>query len=252
MTRSVLNNKGMTLVELLVAAVLLSLVLIGVYRIQRDVSKKADRESNKAVLHKDITTAAQLMEKDIRSAGYGIPGNGIGITEQSGNDQLAILVNPDKKKVTVASDVNATDTRIVLESSSGVNGGDWVDLYSGTDHQVVKVLELRKGLADTLVLDGSAGLDVAAGSYIGRAEQMRYFIGDDGGLYKNKKGKNVLLSENINTLDCAAFDKDGTELGGSLSYAVSVRFTLSGSVGEGKAAYQSQENTQVYMRNAGN
>lgn len=246
------SKKGITLVELLVAMVLVSLVLVGVFRLQRDISMKGDRETNKALLHKDITTAAQMIEKDIRSAGYGIPGNGVGISSQSGNDQLSILVNLDKKQAEVASQVDATHTRIAVVSPSGIVGGDWIDLYSGANHNVVKVLEVKRGVADTLVLNGSAGVDVAAGSTVGHAEEMRYYIGDEGGLYKLKKGNGVLISSNIIELDFAAFDQDGVELSGDLTDAVSVRFNIKGRVGEGKAAYESQETTQVFLRNSGN
>ncbi|MFP4013141.1 MAG: PilW family protein [Chitinispirillaceae bacterium] len=246
------GEKGITLVELLVAMVLVSLVLVGIFRLQRDISMKGDRESNKAVLHKDITTAAQMLEKDIRSAGYGIPGNGVSISEQSGNDRLSILVNLDQKKATLTSEVKASDTRIAVAAESGIVGGDWIDLYSGANHSVVKVLEVKKGVVDTLVLNGSAGVDVAAGSTLGHAEEMGYFIGDGGGLYKMKKGRDILISGNMVELNFAAFDNDGVELSGDLTDAVSVRFIIKGRVGKGKAAYESEETTQVFLRNSGN
>ncbi len=245
------NQGGVTIVELVVTLLIASLVIIGVYEIQQDVSVKADRESNKALLQKDITTAAQLIEKDIRSAGFGVPGNGIALTnDSSGNSQLQILVNFDNAKARLTSAIAAASTKVPVVKPSGVVAGMWVCVPSGSSYNFVKVIEKKTGTADTLVLQNSAGAALPSGTVLGCARGMKYYTAN-GSLFKENNSSISPVCGNITKLQFAAIDSSGAVLAGPVTSAVSIRVTLGGSVGKGKAIYSTEETTQVYIRNAG-
>ncbi|MDH3285086.1 MAG: prepilin-type N-terminal cleavage/methylation domain-containing protein [Acidobacteriota bacterium] len=67
------NEKGFSLVELLVAAAIMSMVMLAVlavYSQARQIAVRTDAEAN---VHGNLRLALEMLEHDLRMAGYGVP-----------------------------------------------------------------------------------------------------------------------------------------------------------------------------------
>lgn len=66
------NNKGLTLVELMVTVAILSIVLAGVYTVYINTSKHSLREYRVAESEMELEITKNFIERDIAMAGYGL------------------------------------------------------------------------------------------------------------------------------------------------------------------------------------
>ncbi|MBN1306809.1 MAG: hypothetical protein JXA18_02755, partial [Chitinispirillaceae bacterium] len=82
------NPFGATLLELMMALFIGWLVIAGTYRAYRYFTVSSTREKQKAELQRDIITVSNIIERDIRMAGCGLPGNGVSthlVDEENGH-----------------------------------------------------------------------------------------------------------------------------------------------------------------------
>ena len=69
-TRSVFNNRGLTLIELLIAFVIGAIVIAGIYRVFVAQSKAYIVQDQVVEVQQNIRVATEVLMKDLRMAGY--------------------------------------------------------------------------------------------------------------------------------------------------------------------------------------
>ena len=87
-------KNGYTFVELLVVLVLGGILLTGIIASFTWLMNSSSTQRNIAGLQADILTVSKMIEQDVRSAGYGVPGNGIAyLSADTSSQYIIILVN---------------------------------------------------------------------------------------------------------------------------------------------------------------
>lgn len=143
-----IKNKGFTLIEILVSLAILGIVLAGIYSVYTMQHKSYIVQEQVANMQQNERIALQMITRDIRMAGLGLPAPELGINDFGdgvgfdGSDTITIayyVFNPDNSNggrtqingdtgdITPPSSVN-----LPVDSTTGFAAGDWV-LINSTD-----------------------------------------------------------------------------------------------------------------------
>src|SRR4030043_381691 len=98
------NQSGMTVMDLITGMVVGSMVITGAFQMQAAFIKNNVSVKSESILYENLARANQILEKDIRMAGYNLPGNGM-IPDLSVTDEnvLRIYINENNLHTTLAA-----------------------------------------------------------------------------------------------------------------------------------------------------
>jgi len=119
------SNKGITLIEVLVATVVAGIVATIAFRAFARFSAQSAEQQRIAVTQDRLTRLTQLLEKDIRMAGYGLPGNGLHVWDNTtGSDSVAFYTAEATYTTQLAlATSSGGDTICVDDDGAGAVGG---------------------------------------------------------------------------------------------------------------------------------
>ncbi len=244
------ETSGMTLVEMAVGMFVASLVISGAYKLQSNITRSVERERDKSILLSEILNTGRLIERDIRSTGYGLPGNGLLRVIVDGNEELFLFTNSINVTAAITAQVNTGAHLLQLSDAQGFNVGDWVCIKNGdqvTYHTVHNV-----NIDDNRIhLENGVGSSIQAGAQIHRAESRRYFVDPlEAVLYRESNGSVMRISDRINTLNLSPRGNAGSDMMLTPQNAQSIHVTLGGMVRSGGNEQLYSETTEINIRNA--
>ncbi|KMQ50107.1 hypothetical protein CHISP_2967 [Chitinispirillum alkaliphilum] len=248
--RTLRSKNGMTMVEMAVGMFVASIVITGAYKLQADVSRSLEREREKSFLTNEILNVSRLVERDIRSVGYGLPGNGLAIfADEQDEFVLRMFSNTENMSTRLTSQVNSGSSTIMVENAEEFSEGEWICIDLGglvEYHQISTVT-----LPSTINLE--TGLNVAAvsGSTVFPAQSRRYYIKQNRGLYREARGVSIRISDRIDIFDLVALEFSGQDVIDNVDQARLINLTLGGTVVRGGRESVFAETTEVNIRNAG-
>lgn len=249
------TRSGLTLLELVVAMSLSTVIISGAYKAHISFSKAASRENDKAVLQRDLMSACDMIEKDIRMAGLGLPGNGVDLQlSDTISDELTIFVNKVHLRTTLYSNALYTDTKILVNRPGTASWGKWVCLESGNIvfKEISRVGLSLSGNPDTIYL--AAPLNAGPfpqNSFVYSADRISYFIENKAEkvLCRRFNGRDSEISTVIDSFSIVPKDNNGVSLSSGAEAKV-LGVVIGGYIGQGNNLVFLAESTEVNIRNA--
>ena len=249
------NIRGTSLVELSIAMLVGSLVISAAFQTHRYISRSADRENTKALLQRDICTISQFIEKDIRMAGLGLPGNGIEpqIVANT-NHELSIYMNEKGKVSTLSGSASSNDLSLLIQDASGMNANGWICVSGAAGTIYKEILGIGNSATgpDTIYLGeqlgaGPFGID----SKVYFAKRIHYSVVNfpETGFLRRVNGLETSLSAIIDSVKITLRDSLGNIVNNSPASAAFLSVMFGGKVGSGNNTSFLAESTEVNIRN---
>ncbi len=247
---------GLTALELTIAVTLGAVVISAAYKAQISFSKAASRENDKALLQRDLMHVCDILERDIRMAGLGLPGNGIEpVLSDTASDKLVIFINKDNIRRNLTADISVTDAKILVNNTGSLKWGGWVCLEGSTIvfKEISRIGECFGTNPDTIYLNGpiNAGPFTVATTVAHSADRIVYCIknGTENNLIRGLNKKDVMISTNIDSLSIIPKTNNGIPLSSGNNARV-ITAILGGYIGKGANRNFIAESTEVNIRNS--
>ncbi len=249
---------GATLIELMVAMFIGSLVVMGAYQAYNYVTKSTARENEKALIQKDIVTITERLGKDIRMAGNGLPGNGIRValyTDKS--DTLELFYNNELTGAKPAANILYDDVKLFAANCVGAKADGYICIAGRSVdtiyRQISRVGNNASGV-DTIHLDGKVGagtflIDSTMLHYCDRIAYEIQTVDGEGTLVLSKNAMGVPLGSKIDTMNITPKNKAGTVLTGGFENTSLIEVLVGGYIGKGANRNMLSETMQVGIRN---
>lgn len=199
-------HAGFTLIEVLSALVILSIATVAAYATFRSQHASFTAQSRAAEAQQNLRDALEMVSRDIRLAGYGIPGevnlpagmlasgdnairNVVPLNRSTGPDDLVVLYAYDMdsgiplSRLTAA--MAAPGNVIRVDSVSRFAENDYIIISNGTSADLFQINgnpgggilpHGNNGVNDPILHDAS--LPYVAGDTVSKARFVRYFIDD--------------------------------------------------------------------------
>lgn len=150
------NKNGYTLVELLVVALITSIILTGTLKVYVYLTRNNSALKTSLQVQQDLNLACRFIEKDIQMAGYKVPGNGI-VSNTSVSEDQKIHIFSNKKGIStdLSFDVYKGDKILKVNEAIGADKSMWICLSSenNTVYYPIKNIKLSSSKPDTVILD---------------------------------------------------------------------------------------------------
>jgi prepilin-type N-terminal cleavage/methylation domain-containing protein len=209
------TRSGVTLIELIIGLTIGSLVVAGMYQSYIRFTRGNLTERQSLEIQNHIAAASGVIEKDIRMAGYRLPGNGLGAIITTGpNCALRLFTNDLERQSALAGDAPAGNTIVRVLDGAGVEAGQWICL-SGADTVFYPIERVCSAThEDTIYLaDTALTADWPLGeTAVYFARSIRYgvetYLGEQW-LVRATHDKTTALSPLITRFAAAALDENG-------------------------------------------
>jgi prepilin-type N-terminal cleavage/methylation domain-containing protein len=247
------GKQGVTLVELLIAIVISSLVVIGTARVYGAFVKQNAVQRKVASLNSEMVSAIHALEKDTRMAGYGLPGNGLQMSIAGSDDTVWAFSNePGRAKALLAVGATAGDSFAIVAPSSDYSVGSWVLLKSGSTllYRNIKRIE-SSGSNKKLVFTKTLGAAFTAGSEVYYADGVQYYLKKTPptALCRIENGDTLTLGTVIDSFAVAAQDSIDGSLSSQFEKTRSLIISVGGNPGTSSKPMRSRETIRVNIRN---
>lgn len=216
MNRSVFKKKnGLTLIELLIALVLSSILIAGLYQIFISQQKTYMVQDQVADMQQNIRVAIDQMTREIRMAGYGgdmlaIFGNINGFTSiiTPADDSITILLADQVGVLKQNAIKNTNQLKVTNASIFNTDKKKYLCLNGLNNYLIQSVI------TDTITLTTSLTEDHLINEPVYIIKAITYSLGVSGGktvLRRNENtgGGSQPLAENIESLQFSYFDANG-------------------------------------------
>ena len=247
---------GTTLMELTVAIFITSVVVTGVYRIYRFVTISTDREKQKAELQQQIITVSNLIERDIRMAGCGLPGNGVSThLVDTTNYHLSCYSNELRRQTTLSVGASSSDTRVIVADGTGFSTNGYVCLAEDgrdTVYRKINAIGIEGSGFDTLYLSMSIyHCNFTTGATVYPATKVSYWVttGSPKQIKRYRNNIPIKIGTKLDSILVVLKNAAGNPVGASVDDAAMVTVVVGGHVGTGGNRVFMAESTEVNIRN---
>lgn len=227
-------DKGVTLVELIVAITVTTLLAIFAFQLYGNFIKSNVSMKAESVLNEHLARASQILEKDIRMAGYNLPGNGLVVDISTPNNHvLHTLTRLSTTQTTLGQNVAATSTTIFVQDDLGVVVGQWVCLYDGSiiEYREIAHVGHNPGGDDTItVYNGLSNSWVTATAKVYFARCYTYSLETNGtttSLVRRTHDHLYSISSDIEAINIIPKDQNGAAIASNFLNVRSVSVQLS-------------------------
>jgi hypothetical protein len=248
-------SKGTTLLELSIAMLVGSLVLSAAYKSHEYLSKSARRENDKALTQRYLIDATEKLEKNIRMAGVGLPGNGLdAVLSTTTSDELTIYTNEKKVPTKLALNAGWCSTKLVVNDASSAVPHAWMCIASsGVDtlYRRISRIGLNSTGPDTLHMDNYLTNNFYIGADVYFCDKHVYKINKENNKSNLVYMKNDLIINFSDYLDTLAIvPKTYTDvITSDISRAGVINLVIGGYIGKGGNRTLIFESTEVNIRN---
>ncbi|MBD3346308.1 MAG: prepilin-type N-terminal cleavage/methylation domain-containing protein [Chitinivibrionales bacterium] len=240
------SDKGFTLIELMVTIVIATIVGLALTNLYRGFAEQNKQQRRIAEVRSQLTRVSELIERDIRMAGYGLAGTGIRPTLGDPDDEILIFRDDSKGETALASAPASGGTCIHVEDPASITSDQWLCLM-GADTLYRQVADIALSLTSCNIPVTEplpAGHGFAIGDKVLLVTGIQYSIGTDGGvnsLIRNQNGKEIEIPS-ISILEIAIKNSEGNEITANFENARSLFFRVGG-VPSGSTTSETVETT---------
>jgi len=217
------NKNGVTLIELLIALVISSLLITAIYRTFVGQQKTYAVQEQVVDMQQNARAAINKMMREIRMAGFG----GLErVLTSGGVNGFTQIITPETNGITIVGgfeQIKRTDgTPIVIATASGnqITLNYATDEFDGAAHRFISIGGLESNTVQsrsvkTLTLDQPISFNHPPGTPIFKIQAITYIVGQSGGkpaLLRNENtgGGNQPLADNIENIQFEYFDSNGS------------------------------------------
>ena len=221
------KNKGVTLIELLIALVISSILIAALYRTFIGQQKTYIVQGQVVDMQQNVRVAINKMMREIRMAGFGSVGDVLsqiggvnGFTDViTPNDDSITIVGGFRQISALAADAAGGQNKITLANATEASE------FDGAIHHYLSVGGLESNTVQSrtgadLTLDKPLKVTYPVGTPVFKIHAIAYGIRNDGGvlvlfrdLYSNTgSSKRETVAENIENVQFEYFDADGNLL----------------------------------------
>lgn len=129
---NIFKNKGFTLIEIMVAVVIMSLAVIFIYETFISQHKSYLVQEEVTTIQQDVRVAMDMMTRDIRMSGVGLDSGTNAVNVTSTSPYTVEIKNSLSTYLTASADNGSTMT-ITVPSSNGFKANDNINILSFTD-----------------------------------------------------------------------------------------------------------------------
>ena len=140
-------QNGFSIVEVLIAVSILSLVLSGLYNVFYSQYRSFEAQRDVLVTQRDIRASLSLLERDVRMAGFGVPRgsnpvaalqDGI-VGDATAPDTISINFSPGPFTLLTSSTVASpgVDNIIQVDSVTAFQVGDTINIINNSDNNLI-------------------------------------------------------------------------------------------------------------------
>ena len=252
------NSAGTSLVELTIAIFVGSIMITGAYQAHRFFTASSTRERQKAELQCNIISVSNIIERDIRMAGCGLPGNGVStylVDEESCH--LTCFTNEMHLQSSLTDVAQPADMHIVVDTAEGFLVGGYACLGGPPDTCYRRIIHI--GTADPP--SGPDTLHLSRTVYHGPydidtpvypAITLTYTVTNNPtpSIQRMKNGAPFALGGKLDSIRIELKDDAGNPVGASVENAAVVTVMLGGHIGDGGNRVFLTDTTEVNIRNA--
>ena len=248
---------GLTILELMTALFICSLLFIFLITAYGSFLKISNFQKSSTDLENQFMLITQVIEKDVRLAGFNLPGNGLYVKNAGAPDfYFVALSNEAGARTTLASDAQNGDPNVKVTTASATAANQWVSLRQGSTIALYQIC--RVGLctgSDTIVLADSTCHRVWSkdSTQVYFAKGARYGIETRSGkrcLVRTSLTASSQIGSSIDTLLASPKDISGADLGANYSQAKILGITLGGKVGPAGKVIRVMKSFDVELRNS--
>lgn len=236
-----------------------SVLIAGAYQAYRYTMTSANREKLKAELQSDIMTVCNIIEKDIRMAGCGLPGNGLTADlSDPANPVLKIFSNQNGTETTLDTLLQPAHFWAIVADTAGFSTLGGICIASeGVDtiyRTVIKIGHSSSG-SDTVYFYPAANTSTYFSTGTTRVFATDYnkysFTGTapDKALVSRRNGLSVPIGKDIDSMRVTLKNSNGTSVG-SIKDAAMLSILMGGYIGNGGNRVFLGESTEVNIRNS--
>jgi prepilin-type N-terminal cleavage/methylation domain-containing protein len=221
------KNKGVSLIELLIALVISSILIAALYRTFIGQQKTYIVQDQVVDMQQNVRVAINKMMREIRMAGFGSVGDVLsqiggvnGFTDViTPNDDSITIVGGFRQISALAADAAGGQNKITLANATEASE------FDGAIHHYLSVGGLESNTVQSrtgadLTLDKPLRVTYPVGTPVFKIHAIAYGIRNDGGvlvlfrdLYSNTgSSKRETVAENIENVQFEYFDADGNLL----------------------------------------
>ncbi len=176
---------GFTLMEILIAMSIFLLVVFAIYSSFETSRATYGAGEQKADIQQSARIAMELMERDLRHAGYGFPDSGADCDGDFNPDNPIMVANAtsitfcadlvNASTIILDVDVNPGDITLNVEDASGIQAGDTIYLINGGDWEPLTVQAVNTGInPHTITTTAGAAIAYPWGTKVGRPLPVTY------------------------------------------------------------------------------
>ncbi|MFQ5802577.1 MAG: PilW family protein [Candidatus Methylomirabilales bacterium] len=176
---------GFTLIEALIAISAFVVVLLAIYSGFESSQATYGAGQQKADIQQSARIAMELMEGDLRLAGYGFPNGGADCDGDLNPDNAIMVANAtfitfcadllNASTIILNIDVNPGDTTLNVQNASGIQAGDTIFLINGGASEPLTAQAVNTGAnPHTITTAPGAAAAYPWGSQVGRPLPVRY------------------------------------------------------------------------------
>lgn len=260
-SRTLRNSSGTSLLELIVALFITSMVVYATYQAYQYLTTSGQREKKKAELQQDIITLSNLVERDIRMAGIGLPGNGLATASSENVISFSVFTNENGTATVLTEAGGQNDFNIVIDDVTGFEVGGWVciagDNVDTIYREIGNIINDDPSDPDTLVLT----CRLISGPFnpnpdstvVYPAIRLHYeaTLTPEFTLSRSRNDLSLPIGSTIDTVALTTYrrDGDGNLVGSAVERASVVTVAFGGFIGEGDKRVVLADSTEVNIRN---
>ncbi len=220
------EDRGSTLIELLIAAVISSILIAALYRTFISQQKTYNVQEQVVDMQQNVRVAVNRMMTEIRMAGFGSLSTVLALS--GGVNGFTQAIVPGSNSITIVGGLKQirrdNGDPITVSSSSGTQVilNYATDDFDGAAHKFISIggfdsnaVQSRSGATLTLERSRNLTLTVPAGTPIFKIQAVTYDLGVSGGIAVLRRNENTgggaqPLAENIESVLFEYFDANGS------------------------------------------
>lgn len=248
------NRRGTSLVELMFGLVISAVLIAGIFKVANSVFTSANREKRKSEMLRSINTVSNIIERDIRMAGCGLPGNGMrAITNNGYNDYLMLFTNEMRVQTVLESSVGSSGYEIFVADAGEFDDDDWVCIEGpDTIYREIHSVTVYSSCPDKINIAGTIGVahTFPAGTKVYKASRIAYTVVTSPKPALTRKKNDLLVGLGDGLEKIAVIPKKAS--GSVVPYARDadvLTVVLGGYLGEGHNRILYADSTEVNIRN---
>ncbi len=211
------NQNGRTLIDLIMGITVGAIIVTGAFQMHKAFIKGNQAVKNESVLQEHLARANQVLEKDIRMAGFNVPGNGL-VVDQFVTDAhvLRLLINEENYTTNLSIAAGPTDVKLFVADAGDAAVSMWVALIKMDTIAYYEIAHvgINPSGSDTIIVFSALTKHWAVGNtdiYI--ATCYKYSLEMSGSvksLVRRTHNDSYTISEEIDGITVTAKEADGT------------------------------------------